>query len=127
MEELITKEVVISKHLVKTAVEEEKQTIVHCKVSSAGGMRIWKTTYLVQNTGRKSQLILAHGISVAPSWCRGNIINGLGQFTLIFEGLDKECKSFYLDEIIPERNGYFSEVVKRNSVDVYNVDLLIKK
>jgi hypothetical protein len=44
-------------------------------------------------------------------------------FTLVFSGLPKECKSFDLMEKIPEPGGFEIRNIRRNSTDVYHVDI----
>lgn len=107
---------------VKTLQSEERQTIVHCSISpeAAYAIRIWTSTYLIEHgTGKRAQLITAFNISFAPQW---TINDGKG-FTLIFEGLSKECFSFDLIEEIPEEGGFKVIGILRNNSDVYQVNL----
>ena len=120
------KKLAIPKELCETKNAESGQTIVHCKVADAELIRIWKTTFLVQNTGTKAELLYADGISIAPEWSYVMHNNGYAYFTLIFESLDADCSSFYLDEIIPEPNGFYTRSVKKNTSGVYTVELLTK-
>lgn len=112
--------------LIQIQTEESGQTIVHCKVADAELIRIWPTTFLIQNTGSRSSLLFADGISIAPEWSFVVHANGFASFTLIFESLDADCKNFYLDEIIPESNGFYTRSVKKNRTGVYTVELLTK-
>ena len=120
------KKLAIPKELSQTKNAENGQTIVHCKVVDAELIRIWKTTFLVQNSGSKAELLYADGISIAPEWSYVMHDNGYAYFTLIFESLHADCSSFYLDEIIPEPNGFYTRSVKKNTSGVYTVELLTK-
>jgi hypothetical protein len=111
-----TEEQVVSE--VKTLQSEERQTIVHCSIGSDYAFRIWPSTFLIErNTGRRAALITAFNISFAPQW---TLNDGKG-FTLIFEGLSKECSHFDLKEIIPQEGGFEVIGIRRNSSDVYQV------
>ena len=105
---------------VKTLEDEERQTIVHCSISGEGSeaYRIWPSTYLGEHgSDRKAKLITAFNISFAPTW---TLNDGRG-FTLVFEGLSKNCKSFDLIEMIPQAGGFEVFNIPRNNMDVYNV------
>ena len=103
---------------VKTLTEEERQTIVHCSVKEDYAYRIWPSTFLIEReSGRRVKLITAFNISFAPQW---TLNDGKG-FTLIFEGLSRECSVFDLKEIIPQEGGFETLGIKRNKTDVYHV------
>jgi len=107
---------------VKTLESEERQTIVHCRVTSedAYAIRIWPSTFLIEHgSDKRAKLITAFNISFAPQW---TINDGKG-FTLIFEGLSKGCSSFDLKEVIPEEGGFKVLGIQRNNMDVYQVNL----
>jgi hypothetical protein len=107
---------------VKTLQSEERQTIVHCSVTSAEAyaIRIWPSTFLIEKeSGKQAKLITAFNISFAPQW---TLNDGRG-FTLIFEGLSKDCSSFDLKEIIPQDDGFEVSNIQRNSMDVYQVKI----
>jgi hypothetical protein len=105
---------------VKVLESEERQTIVHCSCGHDYAYRIWPSTFLIeQGTGKRSKLITAFNISFAPQW---TLNDGKG-FTLIFEGLSKECSVFDLKEIIPEQGGFEVLNIPRNNSDVYTVRL----
>jgi hypothetical protein len=110
------------KSKVKFIIDEEKQVIVHCSIpcSPGDGVRIWRTTYLITDEKIKIPLIYWEGITLAPNWTplyhKGNY-----QFTLIFGGLPKGCKSFSLVEEIVQAGGFLVRGIKRNGVDVYRV------
>lgn len=100
---------------------EEKVTIVHCTYVFAdspapAAIRIWPTTYLVQDDGKRKKLLQAFNIASFPEW---KLVNSGHRFTLIFEGLDKDCKVFDLLEDIPEPGGFKIENIQRNNTDVY--------
>ena len=105
---------------VKTLESEERQTIVHCTLDAelAEAFRIWPSTFLIESgTGRNAKLITAFNISFAPVW---TLNDGKG-FTLIFEGLSKDCTSFDLVEQIPQAGGFEVRGITRNNSDVYQV------
>lgn len=103
---------------VKTLVSEERQTIVHCSCGDDYAFRVWPSTFLIEHgTGKRAKLITAFNISFAPQW---TLNDGKG-FTLIFEGLSKECSAFDLKEIIPQEGGFEVSGIKRNQTDVYQV------
>lgn len=106
---------------VKTLESEERQTIVHCTISSDDenyAYRIWPSTFLIEReTDKRAKLITAFNISFAPQWTMND---GKG-FTLIFEGLSKGCKIFDLKEIIPQEGGFEVNDINRNKTDVYYV------
>lgn len=93
---------------------------MHCTCGDTYAYRVWPSTYLIEKgTGRKAKLITAFNISFAPQWTYND---GKG-FTLIFEGLSKECAVFDLIEMIPQAGGFEVRDIIRNSMDVYHVDL----
>ena len=108
----------------KAEVLVEKSTIVHCRLSEGyefpTAIRIWPTTFLVQDNSDRKKLLHAYNIAPYPSW---KIVNEGHVFTLIFEGLDKSCLLFDLLEDIPEMGGFKFENIKRNETDVYWVDV----
>jgi len=111
----------VTKTEVKTLESEERQTIVHCSITGEGSeaYRIWPSTYLIEHdTYRKAKLITAFNISFAPQW---TLNDGKG-FTLVFEGLSKNCSFFDLKEVIPEDGGFEVLGIRRNNMDVYQVD-----
>lgn len=108
------------KEEIKTLESEERQTIVHCSCNGDGtdAYRIWPSTYLVEHeSDRRAKLITAFNISFAPQWT----LNDGRDFTLIFEGLSKGCKSFDLIEMIPQAGGFEVFNIQRNNMDVYHV------
>lgn len=108
-----------------TDVHERGQVTVHCQVMTewADMIRIWPSTYLVcRRTGHRSRLLMAEGIAHAPQWQRvppGRSV----EFTLIFEALPQDCHLFDLVEDIPDVGGFFSPGIRRNSMDVYHVEV----
>lgn len=106
---------------IKTLESEERQTIVHCTcdVEQSAAYRIWPSTYLIEHgSDRRAKLLAAYNISFAPQW---TLNDGHG-FTLIFEGLSKNCKSFDLIEMIPQAGGFEKFNIQRNNTDVYYVE-----
>ncbi|HEX8517008.1 MAG TPA: hypothetical protein VF868_12465 [Bacteroidia bacterium] len=105
----------------ETMVAEENQTIVHCVCSVEAAYRIWPSTFLIENgTGKRAKLITAFNISFYPEWT----LKDAGQkFTLIFEGLSRNCVLFDLKEEIPQQGGFHVKGILRNGSDVYTVQI----
>ncbi len=119
----INEKVKIDAVLLKKPVEE-RQTIVHCIVRSFFGtlVRIWRSTFLIdRHSEKRYKLLTAVNISFYPVWTRAE--PGVYEFTLIFEGLDKDCTVFDLAEIIPQEGGFFVSGIQRNQTDVYTVEV----
>lgn len=115
------------KESLQTKFEEEKQVVVHCcfpaSIFTGNLIRIWDTTYLIdEKLGHKSSLIHHENISLFPYWTEVPPMKDFW-FTLIFSGLPKDCKSFNLQEIIPEEGGFLVRNISRNGSDVYRVQL----
>ncbi|MCE3280567.1 MAG: hypothetical protein K0S44_2758 [Bacteroidetes bacterium] len=106
---------------IETMLAEESQVVVHCICSMEAAYRIWPTTFLIENdTGKRAKLLTAFNISFYPYWTFKN----RGQkFTLIFEGLSRNCVLFDLKEEIPQEGGFHVKSILRNSTDVYTVDI----
>jgi len=105
----------------ETMVAEEGQTIVHCICSQEAAYRIWPTTFLVEHgTGKKAKLLTAFNITFYPYW---TLKNAGQKFTLIFEGLSRNCVMFDLKEEIPQEGGFEVKSILRNNSDVYTVAL----
>lgn len=104
----------------------EAQIIVHCHfyASHIGDRyRIWKSTYLIDiKTQAKSKLLHAENVPFNPEWKIAQSV-GWHSFTLVFEPLPKNCKSFDLIEQIPESGAFYVPNIMRNYNDVYNVEL----
>ncbi|RYY94880.1 MAG: hypothetical protein EOO11_17005 [Chitinophagaceae bacterium] len=97
---------------------EERATIVHCSMTEFSAARIWPSTYLVQEDGTRKALLQAFGIAPYPNWKW--LLPG-ETFTLVFEGLDRNCLLFDLLEDIPEPGGFHIANIERNKSDVYRV------
>ncbi len=105
---------------------EEKCTIVHCKFatkSSYNAIRIWLSTYLIEESNIRRKLIMAFNIPLMPETIYCKPVDGYCHFTLVFEGLSKDCISFHLLEDIPESGGFYTTIIERNKTDVYNVEV----
>lgn len=125
----ITKPIIVPELLtsLETKVDEEKQVIVHCCFSNnylVGNLiRIWRSTFLTDKfTGHQSKLLFWQNISEFPYWTEVPPVKEYW-FTLIFEGLPKDCKIFDLEEIIPESDGFVVKDIDRNESDVYRVKI----
>lgn len=105
--------------------QTESCTIVHCRffIKELAAVRIWPSTFLIEDSGRKCKLIKAFNISIMPDWTQHFVVNDFIRFTLVFEGLSKPCKSFYLQEEIPELYAFYSTEILRNSTDVYTTEV----
>ncbi len=121
-----SKRVAIDPDILKEArASTDKCTIVHCVYGVPGAsshrMRIFPTTYLVQENGVRKKLLQFFNIPAYPEW--KYFTSATCSFTLVFEGLDKNCKIFDLLEDIPLSGEFFSGGIKRNETDVYFVRL----
>ena len=108
---------------VLTQINEEQQVILHCSFLSFPGalIRIWPCTFLIpKNGGDKIPLVHAENISFAPVWTQ---LEGYGvfTFTLIFNGLPRNCSLFDMVEDINEPGSFIIPDIERNSTDVYRV------
>lgn len=103
----------------------EQCTIVHCRFFTAEptGVRIWPTTFLIEDTGLNVQLIKTFNISLSPHWTHHFVFNDFIRFTLVFEGLSKACKSFHVLEQIAEPFAFYSKSIIRNKIDVYTTEV----
>ena len=103
---------------------EESSTIVHCQLKGEYFfptlIRIWPTTYLIQDNSDRKKLLHAYNISSYPNW---KVVDEGHVFTLVFEGLDKSCLLFDLFEDIPESGGFRVENIERNNSGVYWVEV----
>ena len=107
-------------------IQEENTVIVHCTYNSifGGGIRIWKSTFLVAKpSGERSRLLHAENITFAPVWTPTPAGKKF-RFTLIFSGLPKDCAFFDLLEDIHEAGGFFIPNIKRNKDDIYQVNIM---
>lgn len=108
-----------------TRTQEERQTIVHCTLteSKAGGfmlIRIWPTTFLIQSDGTRKKMLWFEQIAPFPQWLPVLVPH---TFTLIFEGLERNCETFDLVEEIPQEGGFEVIGIRRNEMDVYRVEI----
>ena len=106
---------------------EENIVIVHCLHGRPdqyiGGARVWPQTCLIEEDGARRKLLKAFNIDLYPTWTPYDTWGPI-RFTLVFEGLSKQCKEFHLLEDIPEPGGFYSDTVKRNGTDVYVVEVM---
>lgn len=105
---------------VSADVLEERTTIVHCTLLEDSFIRIWPTTFLVQDDGARKPMIQAFNIVAYPNW---KLVPAGHRFTLVFEGLDRSCAVFEMVEDIPEPGGFRSGPLQRNRSDVYTLDV----
>ncbi len=105
--------------------QTEECTIVHCRyfTDEAAGIRIWPSTFLVEDGGRRCKLIKNFNISIMPQWTYHFIENKFIRFTLVFTALSRDCQYFHLLEDIPQPLGFYSKKVLRNSSGVYTVEV----
>ncbi|MBC7887581.1 MAG: hypothetical protein H7Z13_06810 [Ferruginibacter sp.] len=107
------------------AQQTEECTIVHCRyfTDEPAGVRIWPSTFLVEDRGRRCKLIKNFNISIMPQWTYHIIENEFIRFTLVFEALGRECLFFHLLEDIPQPFGFYTKKVLKNSSGVYTVEV----
>jgi hypothetical protein len=104
---------------IRSEISEEKQTVLHVTCLDDGGVmliRIWPSTYLVQDNGSRKKLLHSFKIATYPQYLP---VRSGHTFTLVFEGLDKGCESFDFYEDIPEPDGFHIRDIRRNKADVY--------
>ena len=108
----------------REATEVERQVIVHAKVGIGNdvmGVRIWASTFLIPyGGGSKSKLLNTENIALFPQWLTVGY-KPYHNFTLIFEGLPRNCTQFDIVEQIPESGGFEARGILRNASDVYEV------
>ena len=127
--EIITRpEVVLDAGLLEslqTLHQEENQVIVHVHLKirfQPLGIRIWPNTLLIPHEGgRPAKMIQSLGISRAPEWMY--IFQKSFVFTLIFEGLTKDCQVFDLVEDVPLPDPFEFRGIVRNQTDVYHLSM----
>ena len=128
--EIITRpEVVLDAGLLEslqTLHQEENQVIVHVHLKirfQPLGIRIWPNTLLIPcGGGSSAKMIQSIGISKAPQWM--SINKNTCVFTLIFEGLTKDCQVFDLVEDIPSPNRFQYMGIVRNQTDAYHLAMI---
>jgi len=111
--------------IAEACTSEEQQVIVHASIGAhpfiEQNIRLWSTIFLLpKNNAQKCKLIQSYNIVLYPQW---QIIktNHDHHFTLVFEGLPKDCTHFDLVEIIPESGAFESRNIARNNTDVYQI------
>lgn len=104
---------------VETNHGHERQTIVHCNIFGLTAIRIWPTTFLIQDDGVRKQLLHAYNIAEYPDW---KLIFGEHTFTLVFQALDADCRIFDLLEDISQPGAFHARNIRRNKEDVYFVE-----
>jgi hypothetical protein len=110
----------------KTLQQEENQVILHIHMKIPDppiGIRIWPNTVLIPHEGgAKAKMIQSIGISRAPQWMF--VPRKSHVFTLIFEGLTKDCHVFDFVEEIPSPGRFQYLGISRNQSDVYHLSML---
>lgn len=108
----------------KVEADVESQVVVHCRFTGRFNddkVRVWKSTFLVaRDSEHRSELVSAFNVSMYPEWTilkKGAVLN----FTMIFTGLPKSCRSFDFLEIIPQPGGFVKRNIARNQTDVYRI------
>lgn len=111
---------------IATAEEVEGQTTVHCYCHVNGGIRIWPTTFIIDNLGNSYKLLHAFGIPLYPIYMPVN--NSVTRFTLIFPTLNNSASSFHIIEQIPETEmgAFYTEVILKNNTGIYLTKILSK-
>jgi hypothetical protein len=125
---IILPDVKIDKEVIaksKEAIQVEKQVIVHITLRTSFAwwqVRIWLSTFLIpREGGDQSKLLNAENIPFFPHWL--HVFGENHRFTLIFEGLPKDCEVFDLIEKIPQKGGFEYFGIRRNRSDVYHIAL----
>lgn len=105
---------------------DERQVIIHCKLFNPypwAYARIWETTYLIDHeTDHRSRLLYVDGIPKFP-YSTEMAMGATLYFTLIFSALPKFCTTFKFLEQTAGKIGFHVPMIKRNTADVYNIDL----
>ena len=105
-------------------IEEQGIVIVHCRFQGGGAIRVWHSTFLIdRGSEHRSKLLHVENIALFPQWTIISENSGI-RFTLFFEALPKSCTQFDLHEIISQPGGFFIEGIKRNELDVYQVEIV---
>ena len=130
MEKLLVQNTdIVTEEVIRRLTQEqiEQFTIVHCRIFSIypTKMRIWPSTFLVEEEGNRRKLLHNFNISLYPGWTDYFVKNDYIRFTLVFEGLSKGCRQFHLLEEIPEPFGFYSGKILRNNSDVYQAELRV--
>lgn len=125
METLKEEKVDIAPELLQQCqVQEEKQVVVHCKVSGRANIeiiRVWPTIYILPHESSLKIKLLHHFNIVMYPKSQYLGPSGTHYFTLIFEGLPADCTRFDIMEIIPESGPFVAKNIARNESDVYQV------
>ena len=99
--------------------EDDGQVTIHMRTRLGGGVRIWPSVRLrCRSTGIESKFLHAVGLSPFPTWTR---IEPGGAYTLLFEALPSDCRSFDLVEETPQPGGLVVQDIARNGKDVYRL------
>jgi len=114
-------------HQFQTEIETEKQVIVHCCFPATAFsdllIRIWPSTFLIDHeSDHRSALIHHENISLFPYWTEVPPLKDYW-FTLVFSGLPRSCRTFDLQEIIPQEGGFLISDIGRNGTDVYRIKI----
>jgi hypothetical protein len=128
MEILTEEKIEIAKEILAAInCEEEKQVIVHVRTTNLlyynCAIRVWPTIYLFpKNSSMRCNLIESYNIAKYPEW-QILPLQSTHRFTLIFQGLPKDCEMFDIIEVIPESGAFEVRNIQRNKQDVYSVVL----
>jgi hypothetical protein len=128
METIIQEKIEIAAELKSQILNlEERQVIVHVSTINLYNynctIRLWPTIFLFpKNSSKGCTLIESYNIAKYPEW-QNLPPKSIHNFTLIFQGLPKDCEMFDIIEVIPEHGAFEVRNIKRNSYDVYKVTL----
>ena len=110
---------------------QENITILHCKylVRGKGKFNFLPSTYLYEEDNSRRQILCAYNVAISPNWTEYFTFLDFIHFTLIFEGLSKDCKKFYLNEHCNNTGflSFWSKEIERNKSDVYKAELFNRK
>jgi hypothetical protein len=121
----MNKSATIDSSILKNRLKTESQVTVKFMVApfSADLIRVWKSTYIKPNNSDEVyKLIDKFNIAFFPKWTKIDVCK-ITWFTLVFEGLPKNCKSFDLIEDALEDGGFHFKNIKRNANDVYILEI----
>jgi len=111
-------------------VDEDRQTIIHCRYVSkskyinGGWVNIWPSTYLTDADSQEEiEMLFAFQIPLSPNRYYFERAGQVKRFTLLFPGLPKNWKRFHFREHTPTGDGFTVKDILRNNSGVYQIEL----
>lgn len=106
-----------------TQINEMGQVVIHILFDQSNSLqgsfiRIWPTSFLYDlNSDHVSTLIHTENIVMPPQW---QLVTDQCHFTLIFNGLPKDCRSFdFVEKCGNENGGFEVRNIARSESDIY--------